>query len=878
MQLKTYQQDALESVGRYFSGCLKKDVAAAFADEQPFAYKVPSEHEALRDIPYVCVRIPTGGGKTLLASHSIERVAKAYLSCDFPVALWLVPGKTIKSQTAEALKNPKHPYRMALDKVFNRQVMVIETEEFTLLRPQDFGNKAVIVVSTLQNFRVEKEDGRKIYAFNEHLAPHFARLPSDVLATLETVKPTDLQEHGLQAKQLGKTKHSFANLLKAYRPFVIVDEAHNARTPLTFDVLANLLPSAILEFTATPNVDARCGSNVLYHVGANVLKKEEMIKLPIILTEHETWQQAVDGAYLRRSELAQKAQHESDYVRPIVLFQAEAKNGAVTVEVLKRYLLEELKIDEREIAVVTGSQRELDKVDLYDKNCPILYIITVEALKEGWDCPFAYVFCSVQNVSSSKEAEQLLGRVLRMPYAKRRKMEDLNRAYAHLSSKSFGETAKNLQDKLIGMGFETLEVADMLRMGQTGQDNLFDEHELPVFQTAYVPTVLELDRLPENLTSDEQSQLIATEQDGRFLVQVSGNLSDNLQSAILKTATGKKQTLLKQQIAIHQAKIAKSASPAEQGRIFAAIPQLCVNIQGELMLADPDILLDYRGWHLLDYPARLEKFRVQTGSDSFAVDIDGDKLTQRFYGQQLHLTDDWLDLSQNDFIRWLDNHVRVSDIPQAVMLAFLQRLTDDLLAKPNVSLADLLQQKFALARDIQALIQGYRQKAVADCYQQSLFGGNDVQACLDAQHQFCFDLKHYAPQPPFYSGNYRFNKSYFAQIEDLKSSGEELDCAKVIDSLPQVKHWVRNPVKRGFGLPLAKDNFYPDFIAELTDGRILVVEYKGEPYKTNDDSKEKCLIAERWAKLSGGQCLFIMAVKQDEQGRDVREQLLDTVA
>lgn len=883
MQLKKYQFGALNSISRYFSNCLKMDSVSAFKVEQPlFTYKNPSEHPNLRDIPYVCIRIPTGGGKTILAAHSIERVAKAYLNCDFPVTLWLVPSKTIKNQTAEALKNPQHPYRAVLDKVFNRQVIVIKEEEFSQLRPQDWGNKAIVIVSTLQNFRVEEKEGRKIYSFHEQLTPHFERLPKNIQSVLSKISESDLQEHGLQPKQLGKVKCSFANLIKAYRPFVIVDEAHNARTPLTFDVLADLSPSAILEFTATPNTNKHSGSNVLYHVGANVLKQEEMIKLPIILTEHKTWQQAVDGAYLRRGELAKKAQYEPDYVRPIVLFQADSKNGDVPVETLKQYLMDELGINEYEIAVVTGTQRELDKINLLATDCSINYIITVEALKEGWDCPFAYVFCSVQNVTSSKEAEQLLGRVLRMPYAKRRQIEDLNRAYAHLSSKSFGDTARNLQDKLIGMGFEALEVADMLHMQQEQQLELLDENEILLFQEASVcnlpPTILELDKLPNNLTESEQAQLTTTEQDGKFLVKVLGVISDNMKNAILKTATGKKKEHLDQQIAIHQAKLAKLSSPAEKGEVFPSIPKLCVVIQGELEIADPQTLLDYHSWNLLDYPAKLTNFHLHHNNDSFELDIDGDKLTHSFYAQQLYLTDDWLDLSKNDFIRWLDNHVRLTDVSQATMLVFLQRLVDDLLLKPNVSLTNLLRQKFGLVRSIQELINDYRQKAIANCYQASLFNNNDtIQTCLNSQYQFNFDLAHYSPRPPFYSGSYKFKKSYFAHIEDLKSKGEEFECATVIDSLPQVKYWLRNTVKRGFSLPLAKDNFYPDFIAVLQDGRILVIEYKGEPYRTNDDSKEKCLIAEQWARLSDGKCLFIMAVKQDNQGRDLQTQIISAI-
>jgi type III restriction enzyme len=140
---------------------------------------------------------------------------------------------------------------------------------------------------------------------------------------------------------------------------------------------------------------------------------------------------------LEGKKLNKEACKESDYIRPIILFQAEAKNGKVTVEVLKAYLTNELKIAEQEIAVATGNQRELEGVDLFSPSCLIKYIITMEALKEGWDCLFAYVFCSVKDVHSSKDAEQLLGRVLRMLFAKTRQTEDLNRAYAYLASPTF---------------------------------------------------------------------------------------------------------------------------------------------------------------------------------------------------------------------------------------------------------------------------------------------------------------------------------------------------------------------------------------------------------------------------------------------------------
>src|SRR5699024_1453997 len=44
-------------------------------------------------------------------------------------------------------------------------------------------------------------------------------------------------------------------------------------------------------------------------------------------------------------------------------------------------------------------------------------IITKQALQEGWDCPFAYVLCSLAASSNLKAMTQLVGRILRQPGA-----------------------------------------------------------------------------------------------------------------------------------------------------------------------------------------------------------------------------------------------------------------------------------------------------------------------------------------------------------------------------------------------------------------------------------------------------------------------------
>jgi type III restriction enzyme len=228
--------------------------------------------------------------------------------------------------------------------------------------------------------------------------------------------------------------------------------------PLTFDTLARLAPSGILEMTATPDSKPASGSNVLFATSATELKLENMIKLPIYLTEHEDWKETVDAAIQERRRLEEIARGEERYLRPIILFQAEYKDREVTQNVLRDYLMKVNGIPEDEIAVATGDIRDLDGIDLFSPSCPIRFIITVQALKEGWDCSFAYVFCSVANIGSQKDVEQLLGRVLRLPDARPLARAELNHAYAHVCSHSFSDAAAALKDKMVSkMGFEKIE-------------------------------------------------------------------------------------------------------------------------------------------------------------------------------------------------------------------------------------------------------------------------------------------------------------------------------------------------------------------------------------------------------------------------------------
>ncbi len=555
------------------------------------------------------------------------------------------------------------------------------------------------------------------------------------------------------------------------------------------------------------------------------------------------------------------------------------------MDVLKAHLINQLNIDESKIAVATGKQRELDGLNLFDPQCRIEYIITIEALKEGWDCPFAYVFCSVKQVSSSKDAEQLLGRVLRMPYAKRRVIEDLNRAYAHLASSKFSRAAQELTDKLIAMGFEEMEVAAFLReqppsQGQTDRS----DNQVEVIPVPPPAIVVALPELPDvsRLSEAEKKQLSVTKDGNTAVVRVTGEVSPAIEKALTPKKKKDRETF-ERDVRVHNQAIQASKAPSERGESFGTLPLVCLVDQGELELVEAQVLLHAHGWSLLDYPAELPNFRMQETSLSFAIDMDGKVISYKVADEQevVAFNQGFTEVTEQDLARWLDRELRQPDVLQSQLIQFLAKLTNHLLQQPNVTLTALVRNKFPLSQAIGDVIRRYRKKAQEAGYQESLFGSDNT-ACLSDQFVFAFSPQHYPARPPYYSGRYKFQKHYFPinLIEDLKANGEEYECAKAIDGLPEVKYWIRNLVKRdhsSFWLPLAHYKFYPDFVCELRDGRMLVVEYKGQAYASNDDSAEKRAIGNKWADLSEDKCLFIMAIEQDSQDRDVRQQLLKVI-
>jgi type III restriction enzyme len=867
LELKKFQRDTLDALQRYLEESRIQSVEMAFQRcAMPVDGRVPAYRKikGLERTPYLCLRVPTGGGKTILAAYSIERAAKAWLEVDFPVVLWLVPTNTIRSQTLDALTDTSHPYRQALDDAFAGKIAVFDIGKVEQIRPKDLAERVCVVVGTLSTLRVTDTEGRRIYDHNENFEPHFA-------GVRENAPGLEQQDDG---PQKGKIKFSFANVLHLNKPLVIMDEAHNARTKLTFEVLQRVSPACILEFTATPDTDEETGSNVLYRVSASELKAAEMIKLPIMLTEHTTWQQAVQGAVATRQKLADTAKKDSQLIRPLVLFQAENRDETVTVDVLRRHLIENEKIAPETIAVATGSQRELDGINLFDPLCKIEFIITVQALKEGWDCSFAYVFCTVASIRASRDVEQLLGRVLRMPFAKRRSEETLNRAYAQVCSPCFAEAAKSLHDRLVNeMGFEDDEAKQAI---QQEHPNLTPEEAAPLFRrTALKVTVAESPDLSA-LTIEERATVTVREvAPGKVEVTVTGDVPASLETSLVVAVPAKQRHELRSLIATHRETVNRQRSPSEKGEQLV-LPRLCVLVQGELEIAEKELFLEASGWNLLDYPAEFPEFMFNETARTFEFDLKDRRVVWTLVdeNQQMDFTHFRTPWHDTDLVQWLDRQVRQDSVRQEIMLEFVRRSVAYLMQERRLDLATLVRAKFILAKALEEKVRHYRAQAYALGYQETLFGPSAaVETSFD--FSFRFDPLVY-PARWFYKPGYRFQKHYYPLPGELDNEGEEFDCAFAIDRLPQIKYWVRNlelQPDNSFWLPTSSDRFYPDFVGLLQDDRLLVVEYKGKAYATNDDSKEKKLLGQLWESRSKGAALFLMAEKRDNDGRDIYQQL-----
>jgi type III restriction enzyme len=878
--LKDYQLRVLDSLRAFLKGCSRtSSPEAAFREvtKDVYGFSLPYHHveaAGLSNLPYVCLRVPTGGGKTLLASHAAGIAMKELLRSDRAVVLWLVPSNTILDQTAEALRDPRHPYRRALELECGT-VEVVTIEEALRLSRATVEGQTVVIVSTIQCFRVEDTTGRKVYdGNNSNMVEHFCDVPLERLPDLE---------RGVD----GKPKPSLVNMLRLRRPIVIVDEAHNARTDLSFTTLGNVQPACILEFTATP-ATTRHSSNVLFRVSAAELKQAQMIKLPLrVITRHPGQKdQLLAEAISLRADLEKFAISESqatgEHLRPILLIQAERVDAC---EPLRERLVKDFGIAKDAIKISVGRLDELKDIkDIAAAGCPVRFIITVEKLREGWDCPFAYALCSLKETRSSTAIEQIVGRILRLPKATLKQHPDLNCAYAFSVSDSITEVLTELREALESNGFTAAEAERII---------------LPVMQpilplglqpkTVQLNPVSELDPTLAQMQAQALAgkvQIDLAKGEITVLVPLTADEEEKLTSC---ARTPDSQKRISQTVElVRQAERAfgggkpRVASPYER-RMEFFVPLLCV-LEGEIMAEFESTHLLERIWKLSEKDASLSdgynplqrptgraglvdvgaKGEVTTGvlSETAEADFVG-RLHQQVF--QLAGIPDW---SFESLAQWLDRNIEHADIAASESAEFLRKVIRALMAKHGITEIGLLAlDRFRLRDEIETRINELRLAERKAAFQAFLFADSP----LVVTESRGVDFKQMTYEPSWlYEGGFQFQKHYFGpKPGEMREGTEEFECGQFLDDLPEIKFWMRNLARKStsFRLQTSKDFFYPDFICQLMDGRALAVEYKGgnadAGWYAMPDSEEKRLVGALWEGRSGGKCLFIMPPGKD---------------
>lgn len=880
--LKDYQTRVLNSLRDFFRQCSKDGrPEAAFQtvqlqnSRQPTPY-IPVHTAGLAPgMPYVCLRVPTGGGKTLLACYATGLAMHEFMHADRTVVLWLVPSNTILDQTADALRDPRHPYRRALELACGA-VEVVTIEEALRLSRATVEGQTVVIVSTIQAFRSEDPTGRKVYdGKNSHMVEHFEGKPSPLLIELEQGPD-------------GKPKPSLVNMLRLRRPIVIVDEAHNARTPLSFATLGNVLPSCIVEFTATPAREGSNASNVLHHVSAAELKAADMVKLPLrVITRHPSQRdQLLAEAIALRADLEKlataEAQKTGEYLRPILLLQAERVDAC---ESLRDRLASEFGITKGDVKISTGKLDELKSVaDVASPKCPVRVIITVEKLREGWDCPFAYVLCSLKETRSATAIEQIVGRILRLPRAQAKQHPDLNCAYAFSVSDSIVEVLAELREALERNGFTKAEAERIIIPVPQGILPLgVQPKTLQVAPTEIDATVAQVQvaALAGKVRIDTATGEITV------LVPLDDDETEKLAGCVKTPETKAKvkeivDLVCKAEQAFGGSGKTRVPSPYEQQLDFL-VPLLCVHENGMLFEFESTFLLDHP-WKLSAKNASLsESYNplarpvgkaglvdvAATGQVETSIlgAIPGSDFVTTLHQQVLALggSGDW---SLEGMVAWLDRQIDHQDIPAGESAEFLRKVIRGLMAKFGITDVSVLAlDRFRLRDEIEARIQQHRDSERKAAFQ--IFLLPDSMLAVSDERAINFKTMSYEPSW-LYEGGFQFKKHYFGpkpgELTEKKADGkptEEFQCAQFIDDLEEVKFWVRNLSGKAtsFRLQTSKDWFYPDFLCQLTDGRVLAVEYKGEHLWAG--AEEKRMVGAVWESRSGGRCLFVMPTEGD---------------
>lgn len=501
MKLKHYQEKVLKELKEYLSELViaKKQFDELFNIKPSLAKHVDFPMEAWSKIsrkmysskrngldnplPDIYLKVPTGGGKTILACHSIDLIQKSYLNKQTGLVLWIVPSSQIYRQTILALKDRNHPYRQILDISSGGRTLIKEKSE--IFNRLDVEENLMILLLMLPSANRENKETLKVFRDSGGYTDFFPT-EDNYPAQSELLKQFPNLDCFTSENEIFETqiKTSLGNTLKLLRPLVVIDEGHKAYSENARKTIQNFNPSFVLELSATPPPH----SNELVKITGRELHEEEMIKLDIHLINKSSidWHDTILATLEKLNELEKHARtyeaNTGKYIRPASLIQVERTGKDqrdkkfIHAEDVKEFLIRKCNIPENQIAIKSSEKDDIEGINLFASDCPIRFIITKQALQEGWDFSFAYILTILTNPSSTTGITQLVGRILRQPFAKKTLIKQLDECYVYTFKQNASKLVKEIKAGLESEGLGDI-VGRIVSDEETPSDNLFKEQE-----------------------------------------------------------------------------------------------------------------------------------------------------------------------------------------------------------------------------------------------------------------------------------------------------------------------------------------------------------------------------------------------------------------
>lgn len=856
MILKPYQKQIIDDLALFLEKLKeRRNIAEAFNAFwmlHPRTPITPSFGEAVEpyknnvpNCPHVCIKVPTAGGKTFIATNTLSAIFKELDPARPKIVVWLVPSNSILEQTIRNFSNPRHPYREQLNSDFANKVNVFDKR--MLLQGAGFNTSSVRENMTLcilgfDSLRARKKEDRKVNDENGNLQSFANDVTEDEISVM--------------------------SVLRAFNPVVVVDESHNAESELSVEMLKNLNPSFILDLTATP----RKNSNIISFTPAIELKKENMVKLPVIVYNHHKKEEVVSSALELRSKLERAAieaeKSGAPYIRPIVLFQAEpkTKDDNATFERVKSMLLEK-KIPEEQIKIKTADKNELQNVNLLSKDCPVRYIITVNALKEGWDCPFAYILASLADRSSSVDVEQILGRVLRLPNVRKNENVMLNMSYVFTASARFSETLDSIVKGLNRAGFSSSDYR------QVELEKSVEPTEIPMNESIASTSLLndsnggpkegEFD-LSSILWNGDDSSLspasVASVSDHGDAKSELQNQQSSIMAQIEHLAQKENEELEKR---IEENRTSPVAPPEMEKQVKTyAIKSIFKDSASQIILPKFFMKGAVEGLHVdlfgiantpFDKDMLLKNFPLRNADTNINFEnVDVEMRSIDLDESQKDFTPTIFSVGKNqqaEITRWLSNiddverkrqkcAERLRDwignmypIPDPDIIEYIRRVLSNFNDK---DLNQMLNSQSTYAERIKQKINALAAEYIETEFDRTL----DQDKIILRQHYRIAD------KLTLSSAGKPLPKTLHEKEENV--NGFEETVINAVANLENVEFWTRNREKKDFCIN-GFINHYPDFIIKTKHGKIVMLETKGDHL----DAEKKIKLGNLWASKAG---------------------------